>query len=237
MAKETFAVKLDSDLNTQLRDLQRDYKSGQEFAEALLLALKEQRINTDTDSPIKKEQIRVRKALADIERVVLATMELAVSDKLKAEETANQKITENYEKIFKLKETIQEHTILISELKEKTAEQFKQIRVLEQAAESVSFLKEAWAEKEQTLTKRITELDTEAQEARELKIQIQNLEKQLNKQEKKNIELRHQETIAVKKAEIKEYKTFQAEKDSMIAKYEDKIQILNEEIKKLLAKK
>ena len=101
MAKETFAVKLDSDLNTQLRDLQRDYKSGQEFAEALLLALKEQRINTDTDSPIKKEQIRVRKALADIERVVLATMELAVSDKLKAEETANQKITENYEKIFK----------------------------------------------------------------------------------------------------------------------------------------
>lgn len=235
MPKETFAVKLDTELIAQLKQLQGEYDSGQEFGEALLLSLKEKRSSTDTESPVQAEQLRVRKALSDIERLVAATLEIAASDKIKAEEGAAEKVAEAQGEVSELKETIKGQAEQLAELKVKATEQAKQIQSLEQAAESLSSLKEAWTAKEQTLTARIAELDGEAKEARELKKQVAELKELLSDQEKSNLQLRHQNEIIARDAQLQVYQTFQVEKDTLIDKYEKQIQALNIEIQRLLA--
>jgi hypothetical protein len=42
----------------------------------------EKQIETDTGSPVLKEKTRVKKALADVERVVAGFLEIAASDKI-----------------------------------------------------------------------------------------------------------------------------------------------------------
>lgn len=230
MAKENFAVKLDSDLNAQLKQLQGEYNSGQEFGEALLLALKEQRLNTNTDSQVKAEQLRVRKALADVERLVAATLEIAASDKLKAEESAHATVEAAQAENRKLKEINQSQQAQISVLTDKTQEQAKQIKNLEQTAESVVSLKEAWAAKEQALTARLAELDSEAREAQQLKAQLSELKQQFNKQERVNLQLQHKNEIIVKDAQMT------AESVSSLKKlWEEKEQTLTQSLTKRIA--
>lgn len=234
-AKETFAMKLDPELISELKQLQGEYGSGQEFGEALLLALKEQRVHTSTEAPLREEQLRVRKSLLDIERIIGATLELAASDKVKAEESAASKVAEAQVEVAKLKATIKEQVEQIDELKIKTTEQAKQIKNVEQASESIASLKDAWGEKEHSLTTRIAELDSEAKEARALKTLVSELKEQLNDLGKANIQLQHKVELTARDTEIEAHKKFQVEKDAMIDKYEAKIQELNSEIHKLLS--
>jgi len=233
--KETFAIKLDPDLIAELRQLQGEYGSGQDFGEALLLALKEQRVNTETEAPLREEQLRVRKSLLDIEKIVGATLELAASDKVKAEESAAGKVAEAQAEVLQLKETIKGQLKQIEELKIKTTEQAKHIHRLEQAAESITTLKDAWEEKEYNLTTRIAELDSEAKEARALKTLVSELKERLSELEKTNIQLQHQNEITAKGIELEAHKKSQVEKDTLIEKYEKQIQELNAEIRKLLS--
>ncbi len=235
-AKETFAMKLDPELISELKQLQGEYSSGQDFGEALLLALKEQRVNTETEAPLREEQLRVRKSLLDIERIVGATLELAASDKVKAEESAAQKVAEAQAEVLQLKDTIKGQLTKIEELKLKTIEQAKQIKSLEQSSESIASLKDAWGEKEHNLTTRIAELDSEAKEARALKTLVSELKERLSELEKTNIQLQHQNDLTARDTEIEAHKQFRGEKDNLIEKYEKQIQELNAEIRKLLFK-
>lgn len=196
MAKETVGLKLDSEIAQKFKDNQKEYKTAQEFVEALLNTHLEKQIETDTDSPVHQEKMRVRKALADIDRVVGAFLEIASNDKTKAIEEATQKTAAAQTELAELREQTKVHKDALALMEAKATEQEKTITSLRESAESVHALKDAWSTEKRNLTTRLAELDTEAKEARKLKAQIIETEKVLAGREKEFADLRGKLNLA-----------------------------------------
>ncbi len=202
MAKETVGLKLDSELAKKFKELQGVAGgTAQDFIEILLSAHAERQVDTDTASPIYKELVKVKQIFAQGERVVSSFLELAAHDKIEAEAKAQELVKDAQGKIVTLDETV---ILLENENKEYAAkldEQSKSIVVLEDQAESVQALREAWAEKENTLNTRIAELDAEAKESRDLKIKILDLENLVLERNGDITHFEQQIALATQKAE------------------------------------
>ena len=194
--KETVGLKLDPEIAQKFKDNQKEYKTAQEFVEILLNTHLEKQIETDTDSPVHQEKMRVRKALADVDRVVSAFLEIASNDKTKAIQEAVQKTATAQAEVIDLKEQDKAHQEAFTSIEAKATEQEKTITSLRESAESVHALKDAWSTEKRNLTTRIAELDTEAQEARKLKAQIVETEKALAGKEKELAEFQAKFNLA-----------------------------------------
>lgn len=121
--------------------------------------------------------MRVRKALADVDRVVGAFLEIASNDKIKDNRRPSRSYRPKRNLCFNGSQshrTRQDH--------------FKPARI--------HALKDAWNIEKRNLTTRIAELDTEAKEARKLKTQIVETEKALAGKEKDLAELQGKITLA-----------------------------------------
>jgi hypothetical protein len=180
MTKETVGLKLDADLAQKFQEIRKSYGSAQEFVEVLLNAHLEKQIETDTSSPVHKEKIRVKKALADIERVVTGFLEIAASEKIQAIEKANENAITAQETVIKLKKEAINQKESIGVLEKKTVEQEKIIAGLQESAENVRALKAAWGTEKENLTTKIAELGIETQEALKLKSKVMDLDKLLS---------------------------------------------------------
>lgn len=184
MAKETVGLKLDPEVAGKFKELQAAAGgTAQDFVEILLAAHAERQIETDTASPIYKEQAKVKQALASVERVVGSYLELAAADKIAAEEKARDAIEVAQSQVAELKEEIENDNIIIEDLKTKNEDLVKKVAGLEEKAESIETLKAAWDEKERALNQRVGELDAEAKQARDLAKTVADLEKGLHKKD------------------------------------------------------
>ncbi len=179
MGKETVGLKLDSEIAQKFKDIQKEHGSAQEFVEILLNAHLERQVETDTDSPVHKEKVRVKKALADVERVVSGFLEIAASDKIQAKTEAQEKVTAALGELDQCKEVSENLKDLNKDHAIKIGEQKKIIAGLQESAESIQALKDAWEIEKTNLTNRLAELDQEAKEARELKKNLAGNEKEL----------------------------------------------------------
>lgn len=227
-AKETVGVKLDSDLAQKFRELQKEHGTAQEFVEVLMTSYMERQVETDTTSPVHKEKVRVKKALADIERVMASFLELAADDKLKAKAEAEEKIVAAQSEIADLKETTTAQADTIKTLDQKNADLENQVATLQESAENIQALKKAWEIEKGNIATRITELDAEAQEARKLKSQVQDLEKTIAGNEKQISDFQGQAALASQQhkndqAIIKDVRNQLEESKSSLATSQDKL--------------
>ena len=179
----------DPELASKFKELQGQSGSAQEFVETLLAAYAERREETDTASPIYKEGVKVRQALAQAERIVTAYLELAANDKIQAETVAQEKIAAAQDEVEQIKEQLSIKADIVAGLESDNSDLEKEIKALKQRIESTETLKAAFAEKEESWQKkesgfvlRITELDVEAKQAREFKNRISGLEKNIAEQ-------------------------------------------------------
>ena len=182
MAKETLGLKLDPEVAAKFKEIQAaNGGTAQDFIETLLVAHTQTQENTDTASPVYKEQIKVRQALASVERVVGSYLELAANDKAVAEEQSRETVKAAQAEVAGLKEKILDDESLIKEIEATNKDLTKKVAGLEDAAESLETLKAAWKEKESSLNTRIEEMNTEAKRVRELAAKVVDLEKELVK--------------------------------------------------------
>ncbi|ACN18007.1 conserved hypothetical protein (plasmid) [Desulforapulum autotrophicum HRM2] len=187
MEKTTMSQKVDVDLAEKFKELQAAAGgTGQDFIETLIATYTQAQVDTDTSSPIYKEQIKVRQSLSQVERVVCAFLELASNDKIAVEEKSKEAVVEAQKKVVELENQIKENVEQLKTIQEEKENLKKQVIGLEEKAESLETLKSAWAEKESSwkekesgLNTRITELDIEAKQARELSKTVVGLEKEL----------------------------------------------------------
>ena len=187
--KQTVGLKLDPELAAKFKELQGQAGSAQDFVETLLAAYAQAQEETDTASPIYKEQVKVKQALASVERVVSAYLELAAHDKAQAQAMADEQIIVAQEEVTTLKDRLTIKTHEVADLQTRNTDLEKQVESLESQIESLDMLKaswavqeSAWAEKESGYVSRIGELDTEAKDARALKGRMTDLEKTLAEQ-------------------------------------------------------
>lgn len=196
MGKETVGLKLESDIAAKFKEHQKEHGSAQEYVEALIIAYVEKQAETDTGSPVHKEKVRVKKSLADIERVMVSFLELAADDKAKFRQEAEKKITAAQAEAADLKEVGQGLADTIKNLNQKNADLEKQVEEMHDAAENIKALKEAWETEKGNLTTHIAELDSEVQEARKLKSQVLDLEKTIGGNDKTISDLQGQSALA-----------------------------------------
>jgi len=120
----------------------------EDFMSAMLTRFKESQAELDTASPIHKELVKVKKAFAQGERVVSAFMEIAANDKIQAETAAQEKVEAAGKEVATLKEKIQRLKELNRNYKKDISDQRETISGLQDKAESIKTLKEAWSEKD-----------------------------------------------------------------------------------------
>lgn len=180
MGKDTIGLKLDEELTQRFKEIRKNYGSAQEFVEVLLNSHLEKQIETDTSSPVHKEKTRVKKALADIERVVTGFLEIAASDKIQAIENAQRNAITAQETVSKLKEKSISQKESIGVLEKKTVEQEKIITGLQESAENVRALNAAWGTEKEDLKTKLAELERETGETLKLKIKAIDLENLLS---------------------------------------------------------
>ena len=180
MAKETLGLKVDSEIAEQFKEFQAAAGgTAQDLLETLLSAYTQAQVDSDTASPVYKEQVKVRQAFAQAERVANAFLELAAADKITAGEQARNAVEAAQGKVLELDAKIKMDVEQIKNLQEENQGLVKQIAGFEEKTESLETLKMAWTEKESTLNSRIAELDAEAKQARELTKRVTDLEKEL----------------------------------------------------------
>lgn len=159
MAKETVGLKLDSEIAAKFKEFQSaSGGTAQDFVEILLAAHTQAQIDEDTASPIYKEQIKVRQAFAQAERVANAFLELSAADKIAAEEQARDAIKAAQEKVAELNANIKMDAEQIKNLQEENKALFKQIEGLEEKTESLAVVKQGFAEQRNILESKVTEL-------------------------------------------------------------------------------
>ncbi len=168
MGKETVSLKLDTEIAEEFRKMQKEHKSAQEFAEILLNDHKQRQIETDTDSPVRKEKIKVKKALADVERVVSSFLEIAADEKERAIKNAEIEKKAAAKKNTDLEKKIDEQNTTIANLEKKNQD-------LKKSAEMFSELKTAWQKLEKNWKN----------EKENLLAQNENLIAQIRKREEK----------------------------------------------------
>ena len=180
MAKETLGLKLAPEVAAKFKEIQvAAGGTAQDFIETLLAAHAKQQEDTNTASPVYKEQVKVRQALASVERVVGSYLELAAHDKVVAEEKARDAVEVAQAQVAELKDEIENGNTIIKDLKATNEDLTKTVTGLEEKAEALETLKAAWVEKEALLNARVTDLDAEAKQARELAGKVADLEKEL----------------------------------------------------------
>jgi chromosome segregation ATPase len=182
--KETVGFKVDPDLAEKVRVLQSAAGgTAQDFVEILLAAYADRQMAESTDSPIYKEQVKVRQAFAQAERVVGAFLELAAADKMAAEEHARDAVIAAEEKVTTV--TVENKDLKID--LEAVRNERDKLQVLTDSLQdkeaNVKALKDAWVEKETSLNTRLAELDVEAKQGRELKGMVSDLEKQITEKD------------------------------------------------------
>ncbi len=228
MAKETLGLKVDSEIAAKFKEIQAGSgaATAQDFIETLLAAHAKKQEDTDTSSPVYKEQVKVKQALASAERVLFAFLEIASNDKIQAQTQAQASVKAAQAETSQTKELFQAEKAEKEELKADIENLKKEISILKEKAESLTALKEAWAaketawaEKEASFNARIGELDAEAKTARELAKKVVILEKQVSE---KNHQLSlaelsatgHKEKIQTLENSIEQFKTdYEALKD------------------------
>lgn len=189
--KQTIGLKLAPEIAGKFKELQGQAGSAQEFVESLLIAYAERQEETDTSSPVYKEQLKLKQAFAQAERVATAFLELAANDKIQAEKQAQKKITAAQNELYQVKEQLCIKRTKITELEADNVNLKKEIETLTQQIENTKTLKtvfsekeQIWQEKESALVAQIKELEIEAKKARELKNQTTELKKTITDQEK-----------------------------------------------------
>ncbi|ACN18070.1 putative ATPase (plasmid) [Desulforapulum autotrophicum HRM2] len=159
MAKETLGLKLDSQIVSKFKELQNTAGgTAQDFVEMLLATHIQTQIDEDTASPIYKEQIKVRQAFAQAERVANAFLELSAADKIAAEEQARDAIKAAQEKVVELNANIKMDAEQIKNLQEENKALFKQIAGLEETAESLAVVKQGFEDQRNALETKVADL-------------------------------------------------------------------------------
>lgn len=149
--KETVGLKLNADTAVKFKEIQKEHTSAQEFIENMLSVYLEKKNETDMDSPVHKEKIKVKKALMDVERVVSAFLEIAASEKIKTIETAKIEKKAAAEKITDLEKKLDEQDTTLADLR-------KKYKDLYESVETISELKSAWQELKQNWENEINNL-------------------------------------------------------------------------------
>ncbi len=142
--KETVGLKLEAETAAKFKEIQKKHVSAQEFIENLLSVYLEKKIETNADSKVYREKNKVKKALASVERVVSAYLEIAASEKEEAVENAENEKKAAEKKIIELKKKIDEQNTALNELKKKYDEQTIFVKNLQESAETILELKTAW---------------------------------------------------------------------------------------------
>ncbi|WP_020585451.1 hypothetical protein [Desulfobacter curvatus] len=181
MAKSTLGLKLEPEIEAEFKKLQAEAgsRNAQEFVETLLSNYVERKEETNTDSPVHKEQVKVRQALSQIDRVVSAYLELAANDKITAETKAQEVISKFENAMATLKSENQELKAKFDAIQAERDELKKQNDALHEKEINVQDLRNAWMEKEKNLTDRISGLEVEVYQTRALKDQVMDLENQI----------------------------------------------------------
>jgi len=155
-----------------------------EYAEHLVSLVESDQVAGGTDSPVIKEQTEIELALAKVGRICNSTITLAAERSISYKEDADKIIEAARAEVTEFKVLVAGQKELLENLGKEKIETDKVVAGLQNQAESTSTLKEAWSEKEASLNGRIIKLDAEAQESRDLKEQIVELEKALADMEK-----------------------------------------------------
>ncbi len=184
----TKAFRISEDLKTRIEEVQGP-QGAVEFWEKILSALSASA--EQAEKPATKEAETVRRALAQVEQVVLAALRLA-------DETGSQALTE-VEKVKtaarRLDQEAQEQKkALEAELaaaRDGYRKSAEEITRLQTQIESVADLKALWQEKETGHLERIAALDAEANEARQLKELLAKARAELAERDAKAKDLEH----------------------------------------------
>lgn len=166
MEKTTLSQKVDVDLAEKFKELQTAAGgTGQDFIETLIATYTQAQVDTDTSSPVYKEQTKVAQAFAQSQRTVNAFLEIASADKIAALKHAKDAVEAAQNKVVELENQIKEGTEQFKIIQNEKENLKKQVVGLEEKAESLAVVKQgfedqrkAWDDQRNVLEIKVTEL-------------------------------------------------------------------------------
>jgi len=163
----TKAFRVPEALKARIEAAQGD-QPAVDFWESILVALESQ-ADEQGEKPTTQEAQTVRRALGQVEQVVLAALRLAEEARVQASQTVATIRAEASEGEAQAKEEIKALKIELTAAGEDFRRAAEEVAQLKVQAENVTELKTLWKERETGLLERIAALDTEAAETRKIK--------------------------------------------------------------------